>query len=170
MSLAAKTLIVGLGSAHGDDQAGWLVAEMLQRSASECHDVSVRKALVPLDVLDWLEDINVLHLCDACESTSSDRSLLKFRWEAGRLVSELSSGGHPIHISNAPFRSRGSHDFGVPEMLRLAEQIGALPKHVFLWAVAGFQFQPGDVLCEQTRRSAVQATEEILKAVAVRAR
>jgi len=166
MNHAAKTLIVGLGSAHGDDQAGWLVAESLQRLCREMNDVTVRRALVPLDVLDWLDHIDVLHLCDACESASSDSALLKFRWEAGELVSPSSSTDLSIHFSTTPFRSRGSHDFSVPEMLRLAEQLESLPKHVYLWAITGVQFQPGDALSEQTRRTAAQAAEEILKQVA----
>jgi hydrogenase maturation protease len=168
MSRAAKTLIVGLGSAHGDDQAGWLVAEMLMGLCGEFEDVTVCRALVPLDVLDWLDGIDVLHLCDACEPTSWDRQCLKFRWEAGQLVRWDSPTELLVHIAAAPFRGRGSHDFSVPEMLQLAEQIGSLPEDVVLWAITGVQFQPGDAMSEQTRRTAVQAAEEILKVVAVR--
>ena len=45
------TLVVGVGSHHGDDQAGWLVADLLAASASE--DVAVRKAKTPAEILDW---------------------------------------------------------------------------------------------------------------------
>jgi hydrogenase maturation protease len=169
MNHAVKTLIVGLGSAHGDDQAGWLVAENLQRSCGELSDVTVRTALVPLDVLDWLEGIDVLHLCDACESASCETPLLKLRWENGQFINADSPIDHPHQISTAPFRSRGSHDFSVPEMLQLAAQLGTLPKRVVLWAISGLRFQPGDAMSEQTHQTAIQSTEEIFRDVTVRA-
>ena len=34
MSHSGKVLVAGLGSPHGDDQAGWLVAELLLKKAS----------------------------------------------------------------------------------------------------------------------------------------
>ena len=47
------TLIVGVGSSHGDDQFGWLVAEQL--AARAILRIVVRRRLSPADISDWLE-------------------------------------------------------------------------------------------------------------------
>src|SRR5688572_26163325 len=53
--MTVDTLVVGIGSDHGDDRVGWLVADALQTRAPA--DVSVRHAKTPLDLLDWLDEI-----------------------------------------------------------------------------------------------------------------
>ena len=66
-----RTLVVGIGSPHGDDQAGWLVVErlrdLLPKSSAEFH-----VAQSPTDLLNWLEDHETLFLVDAIEA--ADRS------------------------------------------------------------------------------------------------
>ena len=104
MSHTGNILVAGLGSAHGDDQAGWLVAEQVLKKlsgtleASEEQDktlmsessrhlfqhVIVRRAMIPLDVLDWLEGVSILHVCDAFEATQRHGELHRFIWDAGR--------------------------------------------------------------------------------------
>ncbi len=235
MSHTGKVLVAGLGSAHGDDQAGWLVAEQVLKNvsgtleASEAQDengmsessrhlfqhVVVRRAIIPLDVLDWLEGVSILHVCDAFEATQSHGKLHRFTWEAGHLVDAdiphavgigsfnrvpsgpreqrpagwiATRGALPTRLNKCDIlnrarhkstdldvnaalkllRGRGSHDFGLPDILRLAETTGMLPKHVIIWAIAGKCFQPEDVMSDETRETVFQAVHAVMKELSIK--
>ena len=230
MSHTGNILVAGLGSAHGDDQAGWLVAEQVLKKlsgtleASEEQDktlmsessrhlfqhVIVRRAMIPLDVLDWLEGVSILHVCDAFEATQRHGELHRFIWDAGQLVdSDIphavgiasfnrvpsgpreqrpagwipTRGALPTRLNKCDIlnrvwhkstdsdvnaalkwrRGRGSHDFELSDVLRLAEKTGLLPEHVIIWAIAGTCFQPEDVMSDATRIAALQTTNEIYR-------
>ena len=183
MSHSGKVLVAGLGSPHGDDQAGWLVAELLLKKASGTvgvseaqdenlmpessrhlfQDVVVRRALIPLDVLDWLEGVDVLHICDACESTPGYWKLHRSTFEADRFVNPNATGDVALHSTLNSLRCRGSHNFELPDVLRLAATTRLLPKRVIVWAIEGTCFHPEDVLSDMTRNAALQAADEILK-------
>ena len=163
MTQSAKVLVAGLGSAHGDDRAGWLAAEKLAAECRDDPDITVRKATIPLDVLDWLEGIEILHVCDACEATHGQRKLHRFTWDAGQLVHADNSIDADRHATLRTLRSGGSHDFGLPDVLRLAAEIQQLPKQVIIWAIEGTGFQPEDKMTDKTRSAVSQAVREILK-------
>ena len=151
MSRSQRILIAGLGSAHGDDQAGWLVAENLASQCQEYPDITVRRASIPLDLLDWLEGVDVLYICDACESTQGHSKLhrITIREETAELASEGREspdfcGRQDVHqgidIPRSPLnldslRCRGTHDFGLPDVLRLAAATELLPQRVVIWAI-----------------------------------
>jgi Ni,Fe-hydrogenase maturation factor len=178
VSQSERILIVGLGSAHGDDQAGWLVVKNLASQCQEYPDITVCRASIPLDLLDWIEGIDVLHICDACESTKSPAKLHRFRY--GVETDELSSGGREypdsrtlnavdqeIDIPRSPLdlnslRCRGTHDFGLPDVLRLAAATLLLPQSVIIWAIEGTDFQPQGELSEATRTTALEAANAIM--------
>ena len=122
-----NTCIVGLGSAHGDDQFGWLAAgrlaqvfELLRRE-----DVSIHVATSPAQLLDWLEDIDQLLLIDACRPPGRSGELLRLSWPAPEM--EQLSGS-------------GSHSFSVWQTLTLASELGSLPPKCRIWCAAGEQF------------------------------
>ena len=209
MSDSEKILVAGLGSPHGDDQAGWLVAERVGEQFRSHPDVVVRRAIIPLDLLDWLEDVDVLHICDACETTQRHEKLQRFAWNGGQLMASdiphavgidsfnrvpsgpreerpvadiLTRGALPTRLNNCDNRNRAqcisddsdmnaalklrrgrsSHDFGLLDVLRLAEKTGQLPKQVIVWAIAGNCFQPKDVMSDETRATVSQAVKEIV--------
>jgi hydrogenase maturation protease len=163
MTQSSKVLVAGLGSAHGDDQAGWLAAEKLAAQFRDDQDVIVRKAAIPLDVLDWLEGIEILHVCDACEATHGHSKLHRFTWVAGQLVHADNSIDSDRHATLRTLRSAGSHDFGLPDVLRLAAEIRQLPQQVVIWAIEGTGFQPEDTMTDETRSEVSRAVVEILK-------
>ena len=116
-----RTLIVGIGSPHGDDQAGWLVADRL--SGELVHEaVAVRKATSPADLLDWVDDFERLIICDACRGMTRAGSLNRWMWPAGEI---------------AEARWSGTHDLALPGALRLAAGLGRLPDPTVIWAVEG---------------------------------
>ena len=151
MNTPEKILIVGVGSAHGDDQAGWLVADELARQIPDGSFVSVRKASVPLDLLDWLGNIKVLHLIDAIQDSGCGENVRRFRWLNGQMICH-SSKARENSMLNSP-AGRSSHGFSVPDVLRLAEQTGMLPEMAVVWAIPGSNFQPGGRMSEPSQNN-----------------
>jgi len=122
-----RTLFAGIGSPHGDDRIGWLVADALREFART--DIEIREAATPSDLLDWLEGIDRLIVCDACTSapstTSTDHALHRWEWPTQEV---------------ATLRSANSHAFGLPQVLQLAERLGTLPPVVIVFGVAAESF------------------------------
>jgi hydrogenase maturation protease len=163
MSRSAKVLVVGLGSPHGDDQAGWFAADELASRFDLSDGLVVRRATIPLDVLDWLDDVDILHICDACESTGSPEKLHRLVWSNGRLSTSSIAAHSQTVLRGAGIDRPGSHDFGLIEMLHLAETTQRLPQQVTVWAVEGCCFDPGGVMNPETRVTAMNAAGEILQ-------
>ena len=119
-----RTLLVGIGSPHGDDRIGWLIADALQQDAGR--DIDIRKAATPSDLLDWLADFDRLVVCDACatplDKTTDSRAVHRWQWPTREV---------------ATLRSANSHAFGLPQVLQLAEQLGTLPPVVIVFGVEG---------------------------------
>jgi len=69
-------MIVGVGSPRGDDQAGWMVIDLLRRTdqAALCNPysprqrpVSLHHVAVPHDLLDFITQSSTLHIIDAAK-------------------------------------------------------------------------------------------------------
>jgi hydrogenase maturation protease len=117
------SLVVGIGSAHGDDQAGWRLIDTLK---SRDHAAAqLRKASVPHDMIDWMDACEWLHVVDACDSLDAVRQL------------DLPSGQI---ASQAETRSSNSHQIGVSGVIELAASLGRLPERVTLWAIPAKNF------------------------------
>lgn len=164
-----RILIVGLGSAHADDQIGWIMADRLKVSLENQPSVAVRRAAVPLDILDWVDDADRLVLCDACEciDTLPDhlnpkrRRWHRLEWTSGRFAAS-DSGDLSSRFSELPARpDRGSHDFGISVVLRLADTTGQLNVPVTLWAIEGRSFLPHQELSVDASQAISQAVDAI---------
>ena len=122
-----RTLFVGIGSPHGDDRIGWLVAETLRSRVPS--EVDVRQAATPSGLLDWLDGVDRLIVCDACVSCPNailgELPLHRWQWPTSEV---------------AVLRSAGSHAIGLPLVLKLAEQLGTLPREVIVFGVEGSCF------------------------------
>lgn len=117
--MGARTLLAGIGSPHGDDRVGWLVA---QHAAERLGDaLAVRCARTPAELLDWLPGLDALIVCDAILCDWTPGTWQTWRWPA-----------HQIERA----RFSGSHDLPLASALALAEELGQLPAHVQIWAVA----------------------------------
>jgi len=160
----SRVLVAGLGSAHGDDRAGWLVAEQLAAVDDLPSDVIVRKAAVPLDLIDWLDDVDTLHVCDACHAESHELLVRQLIWSDGRLITAEPNDNRPA-LSLASRHRGGSHDYGLVEVLQLAKATGRLPRHVVVWAIAGSAFQPDDPMSAMTHLAVAKTTELIRDAL-----
>lgn len=128
-SVTSRTLLVGLGSPHGDDQAGWLVvSELEQRLGGNATKLACRLAKSPCDLLDWLDEVTHLIVFDACESPTQLGELRRWHWPEDRVVRT---------------RSSNSHQLGLPEVLDLATTLGRLPAQVEIRTIGCAVFSPG---------------------------
>jgi hydrogenase maturation protease len=118
MSDRGSHLLVGIGSPFGDDRLGWLVVgEIERRGGSNAH---ARCARAPADLLDWLEGVDRLVVCDACHGGGPAGSWQRFEWPT-------------TSIDDVAFC--GTHDMSLPATLTLADQLGLLPKQTTIWGL-----------------------------------
>lgn len=113
-----RTLVVGIGSPHGDDQVGWIVVRELATVMAD--EIEVRTLRQPAELLDGLHDVDHLVVCDACRTGGAAGDLFRWTWPTPSIV--------------IPERS-GSHDLTLPFVLALARRLGKLPERVTVWGV-----------------------------------
>ena len=114
-----ESLIVGIGSPHGDDQAGWLVVDQLSKTCRQRH-VAMGKASAPVDLLDWIDGIEQLVVCDASRGLGQVGTIRRWSWPNDGLQQA---------------RWSGTHDLSLPEVLQLAQRLDRLPHQVAIWSV-----------------------------------
>jgi len=119
MNHVGRTWIVGIGSDFGDDRLGPAV---IDRLVVRLPNVVVRRVRSPLDLLDHLEEIERLHLVDACRGGGGARAgtIRRIDWPAADL---------------STVRFSGTHDVGLVAALQLAERMQTLPQRVTIWSV-----------------------------------
>jgi hydrogenase maturation protease len=156
MSVSSSILFVGVGSPHGDDQVGWQIADALAKRVAASNHLSIRKAAVPMDILDWLDVCDELHLCDAAMNDHPIGTLRRFQLEFGRTPETDWSAGVAALSS-----SSGSHDFGLAATLDLAAKLTRLPPLVVVHAVSAHHFQPGDAISNDLFRTVPSIASEI---------
>lgn len=153
--MTARPLVVGLGSPHGDDRAGWLVIDELHRC--NCDPAAARIAHHPSDLLDWLPDFNSppcpLLICDAAHAEAGagmdepgacrDWSWPRRRW--------------PVNAM------RASHTLPLEDVLEMARTLGLLPEEVIVWTIAGTKFEPLSEPQDAVRRAAEELAMQLLQ-------
>lgn len=116
--------VIGLGSCHGDDQAGWLIIDRLQELGYGPH--FLKKVSHPIDVLEALTETELILICDACKGTVPG-AVHRWKWPDDSLLD---------------LRSGGTHDMPLPYVLQLAEQLSNCPHAVEIWAIEGTEWSP----------------------------
>ncbi len=142
---AARTIVIGLGSPHGDDQAGWLLADHIARRAGPT--IVVRNVAVPVDLLPAFESCGRAILLDAVRGTAESEPWLRWEWPAP----EIARAG-----------VGGTHALGLAETLELAQSLGQLPASVVIWGVCGERFSPGQELSPSLRHRLPDIADAIL--------
>jgi hydrogenase maturation protease len=148
---ASRTLIVGIGSPHGDDQIGWYLASLLQKRLPE--RVQIRQAATPSQLLNWLAGVERLFVCDAYCAETGDRPTVTHRrwhWPAPEIGS---------------IRSSSSHAVGLPQVLELAGRLGTLPGDVVIDGVTGIQYRALAALSPEVRAILPVVVEKIAQDV-----
>jgi hydrogenase maturation protease len=116
--MSDSSLLVGIGSPYGDDRVGWDVARRVAQVLGDA--LPVRCLRTPADLLDLLQGIETLDICDALASDVAVGSVHCWTWPAPE-------------IECASFI--GSHDLSLPAVLALAETLGRLPALVRIWGI-----------------------------------
>jgi hydrogenase maturation protease len=144
-----STCVVGLGSPHGDDRFGWLVADHIAQEIKRCGIavVDVRHARSPAQLLDWLEGVERLLLIDACHGLDCPGHWLRVDWPAQEFQRVLGSG---------------SHDCSVWQTLELAAALGQLPPQCRLWCAPGEKFAADATLSPSLLALAPQVADDVL--------
>lgn len=111
-------LVVGLGSHHGDDQAGWLVLERLRERRYPSS--KLMRLLHPADLLDVTEAMQPLVICDACVAGASAGTIHRLQWPSDELCYQ---------------RASGSHDLPLGPVMELGRRLDCIPESVEIWAL-----------------------------------
>lgn len=151
--MSRLSLLVGIGSAHGDDGVGWEVAREVAARLGE--QLVVRCASSPAELLGWLDRIDDLVICDAFENGSACGQVRCWQWPADE-------------IAQTPFA--GTHDLSLPAVLEIAESLGKLPKRVRIWGMGIQPVRRFGPLSAEARQAAATAAERICEALAIELR
>jgi hydrogenase maturation protease len=129
-SRTGHTLFVGLGSRIGDDQIGWNVSNGVATKFSR-RNLAIRIAESPMQILDWLDGITKLVICDACRGLGRVGEVRRWLWPAKELLDVSWSGTHDLPLTTA---------------LHLAERLGRLPNQVVIWSIEAGDDKTFDVI------------------------
>jgi hydrogenase maturation protease len=133
------TVVAGVGSPFGDDQAGWRIVEMLERRPNvrarfvKVHDVT--------ELLDALDDCRKLVIVDGCRGVCRVGAVTRLTWPDSRICKR---------------HSHSTHGIGVCDALRLAEQLGRLPPEVVIYGIEVGDCEPGREICLEVLQSVAE--------------
>jgi len=144
MTACPQAMVIGIGSDHGDDRAGWMVTDLLRRRCPET--VTYRNVSTPIDMIQWLEAADRIHVVDT--ATALKASVLRFNCGLEH---------HRSRIAELP--PSGTHGLGLNRVLKLAESLDRRTDHVNLWLVSGRQFLPFTAVSQ----TACEAIEECVR-------
>ena len=144
--MTGRTLFVGIGSPHGDDRAGWEVAEQLACLAGD--NLEIRKASSPSDILDWLSGVDRFVVFDACRGSGKLGHIACWHWPNAQL---------------SQLRTSGTHDLGLSHVLELAATLGALPSDVEIWTVEAGECRPNADVSREIATALPSAVADIRK-------
>ena len=127
MTSSQRPLVIGLGSPHGDDQAGWGVVDRIrQRGIADARRAGDGVAL--LTALDTTHDVVVV---DAAAPAGHPGRVRVISWPS-------------VELREA--RLVSTHGMGLVEALRMAEAVGRLPRRVTGVAIEAEGLAPGTPL------------------------
>lgn len=149
---AAPTLVIGIGSPHGDDKAGWEVIDRFVPNASE--NLILRKAAVPHDILDWFDVDFPTHIIDAsCDKSPGLRRYsvtlddnCQLRFSITRPNGKVEEG-----LATQALRSSSTHQIDLLSTFELAALLKRLPRRLTLWTISIVSSQKCDDVATQTR-------------------
>ncbi len=139
-------MIAGIGSPHGDDQVGWEIIRQMKGRDSDL--ASFCLARTPDELLDWMEEFDLLVICDACQGAGEVGSIHHWEWPSRQLDTMQWSG---------------THNLSLPAVLGLAEQLGKLPDSVRIWGVEVAQAQPGQAMTDPVMAGAIEVADALCK-------
>jgi hydrogenase maturation protease len=156
------TLVVGIGSPHGDDQAGWEVVKQL--SDRLMAEFTFRKASVPHAILDWLHSELNVHIVDA--SLDSEPGVRRYSIrpqpdQSLQITQRQTVNADFVEMAFPDVRSSSSHQLGLVSVLQLASTLGKLPSQFTLWTVSIDQSYKNDGMAPGTASLVSECARQI---------
>ncbi len=139
-----RPLVIGLGSPHGDDQAGWLVVKALHSRGWS--DREARNISQPIDLIDTLPDPRPLLLCDAACGNGQVGCCRSWNWPEQDLPTRNPSGSHNLPLAG---------------VLELARELKILNGPVELRTINGSAWNSFSDPCRDVAMAAEQLAAEI---------
>lgn len=144
-------IVIGAGSPHGDDQAGWIVVDKLQDLLG--NERRLEKVKAPVDLIDWLAEFDSVHIVDAVVGLAGGFKRLDFGNPAERKALQK-------------FPATSTHSLGVYKTLELAESLGESVDHVTIWLVAASEFGPMTEMTQAAAKHSQDCAIEIQRELA----
>ena len=157
-------IVIGLGSHHGDDQAGWLVVRRLrERNFPESSLACLQH---PAELLNVIEPDQDLVVCDACSGNGNPGAIHCGIWTPAILVqhrnTETDRCQQRLVEDAAIDRPRkGSHDLSLFEVMELGYSLNSFPVSAEIWTVEGTAWTPGTNPSATTRLAAARVADLI---------
>ncbi|MGE3804964.1 MAG: hydrogenase maturation protease [Gemmataceae bacterium] len=136
MNLARPIRVIGIGSAHGDDAAGFAAIDRLRELGDWPADISFHTVAGGAGLLDLLDGQGSVVLIDALAPGGNPGAIVRLDWPDPRLQS---------------LRSGSTHQVTPSEALELATTLRLLPTQVVVWGIEAHQASPGAELSPAVR-------------------
>ncbi len=129
------TVLIGLGSPHGDDQLGWIAVDRLQPLLPA--EIITHKIGSAIKLVDCLEGHETAVVIDATAPAGRPGTHRSFLWPCPELIAGSAWSTHGV---------------GLVEALRLAEALGRLPRRVQIDTIEAAGTTPGAALSDAVAR------------------
>jgi len=136
-------LVLGLGSAFGDDRIGWAAVDRLAR-AGVAAAIPVRDGVELLLALEGADEVIVI---DASRPAGCPGRVGCFEWPSRELLDEA---------------LWSTHGLGLTAALQMAEALGRLPRRVTIYTVEADASPPGHALSEAAERGLERLIDGIM--------
>ena len=173
-------LIVGLGSHHGDDQAGWLVLDRLRERGYPA--TRLARLQHPADLLDVIDAEQCLMPTTVTPTTvvpplrrrdfREIRSAERPGYSRALVICDACVGGDPpgtIRSFRWPTdklvyqRPSGSHDLSLVDVMKIGQRLHCLPEAVQIWTVQTVSWSAGSKPSLEVQSAAARVAETIWK-------
>lgn len=141
-----EPLVIGLGSDHGDDQAGWLVIHRLRELGHP--EGASYLAIHPADILDVVDPKRATIVCDACVASGAPGRIRRISWPTECLLNH---------------NTRGTHDLSLRQILMLGQQLQCLPPTITIWTIEAQVWLAGSPPTQEVEAAALRVADEIWK-------
>ena len=156
--------VIGLGSHHGDDQAGWLVIKHLRER--NFPDTRLACLQHPAELLDLIEADQELVICDACIGKGTTGTVHYGIWRPATLVPQRNSDSNErfprVYDDSVINHLRaGSHDVSLFDVMELGNSLNGFPESAEIWTLEGTAWVPGSEPSEAIESAAVRVADSI---------
>lgn len=167
MNAHVSTVVIGIGSPHGDDQFGWAVVDALRSCLHGKHagnelsghaagisqrTLSLRKINNPIDLISELESYQKVIVVDACIGLPRSEPFRKLAY------ADLTDRSF---LEEMP--GRGTHEIGVGLTLRMSQSLKKPLNHVVLWIGSGTLFEKMNPMSASSVNTARECAAAIVK-------